>query len=297
MIATGLVPALIPSPEVSFLQIGPLQIRFYAMFILAGIGLAVAITARRLRAAGHAPGTVVDVAMWAVPLGILGARAYHVLTHPRDYFFPGADLLRVLYIWEGGIAIFGATLFGLLGIVIGTRRAGIPVLQFLDALAPGMLVAQAVGRIGNYFNQELFGPPTMLPWGLQIDPGSAAIPPGTPAGTLFQPLFLYELIWNLLGALMIIVVERTRTLDGRIRTGSGRSLGLYLLWYGVGRAFLESIRLDPTELLAGGVKANLATAVAAAAFGVALIVRAELRARRAVVGTAAEVEAVHADSE
>ena len=193
---------------------------------------------------------------WAVPFGILGARIYHVLTHPGDYFFPGADLWRVLYIWEGGIAIFGAILGGLVGIVIGTRRAGIPVLLFLDALAPGMLVAQAVGRLGNYFNQELFGPPTTLPWGLQIDPSAPAIPPGTPAGTLFHPLFLYELLWNLAGAAVIVLLEQHRRRHGRITLGAGRSLGVYLLWYGAGRAVLESIRLDPTELLAGGAHAG-----------------------------------------
>jgi prolipoprotein diacylglyceryl transferase len=179
-------PALIPSPGISFVQVGPFQIRFYALAILAGIVLAVLITGRRLRAVGHPAGVVVDVAMWAVPFGILGARIYHVLTHPGDYFFPGADLWRVLYIWEGGIAIFGAILGGLVGIVIGTRRAGIPVLLFLDALAPGMLVAQAVGRLGNYFNQELFGPPTTLPWGLQIDPQ----PPRSRRGPRRGPCFI-----------------------------------------------------------------------------------------------------------
>ncbi len=273
-------PALIPSPGISFVQVGPFQIRFYALAILAGIVLAVLITGRRLRAVGHPAGVVVDVAMWAVPFGILGARIYHVLTHPGDYFFPGADLWRVLYIWEGGIAIFGAILGGLVGIVIGTRRAGIPVLLFLDALAPGMLVAQAVGRLGNYFNQELFGPPTALPWGWQIDPSAPAIPPGTPAGTLFHPLFLYELLWNLAGAAVIVLLEHHRRRHGRITLGAGRSLGVYLLWYGAGRAVLESIRLDPTELLAGGLKANVLTALVAAVLGVGLLAHASWRARR-----------------
>lgn len=290
------LPALIPSPDISYIQLGPLRIHFYALFILTGIVLAVVIAARRLQRAGHPRGVVLDVAMWAVPLGIVGARIYHVLTHPGDYFYPDADLLRVLYLWEGGLAIFGAVLLGLVGIVIGTRRAGIPVLLFLDALAPGMLVAQAVGRLGNYFNQELFGPPTTLPWGLQIDPGSPAIPPGTPEGTLFQPLFLYELLWNLLGAAVILIVERIRRLDGHPAAGTGLSLGLYLLWYGFGRAFLEWIRLDPTELLAGGIKANIVTAVIAAVLGVGVIVYAQWRTRRAAAVPAGD-EAVHADAE
>ncbi len=290
------LPALIPSPDISYIQLGPLRIHFYALFILTGIVLAVVIAARRLQRAGHPRGAVLDVAMWAVPLGIVGARIYHVLTHPGDYFYPGADLLRVLYLWEGGLAIFGAVLLGLVGIIIGTRRAGIPLLLFLDALAPGMLVAQAVGRLGNYFNQELFGPPTTLPWGLQIDPGSPAIPPGTPEGTLFQPLFLYELLWNLLGAAVILIVERIRRLDGHPAAGTGLSLGLYLLWYGFGRAFLEWIRLDPTELLAGGIKANIVTAVIAAVLGVGVIVYAQWRTRRAAAVPAGD-EAVHADAE
>ncbi|RGE19034.1 prolipoprotein diacylglyceryl transferase [Leucobacter sp. wl10] len=274
----GTLPALIPSPEISFVQVGPVQIRFYALCILVGIVLAAIITSRRLRAAGQPPGTVLDVVMWAVLLGIVGARLYHVLTHPGDYFFAGADLWRVFYIWEGGIAIFGAVLGGLVGIVIGTRRAGIPTLLFLDALAPGMLVAQAVGRLGNYFNQELFGPPTTLPWGLQIDAGNPAIPLGTPAGTLFHPLFLYELLWNLAGAAIIVLVERRRR--SRPALGTGRTLGLYLVWYGIGRTVLEWIRLDPTELLIAGVKANSVTALVLAAAGVALLVASARRERR-----------------
>ena len=296
MMPLDLLPALIPSPDISYIQLGPLRIHFYALFILTGIVLAVVIAARRLQRAGHPRGAVLDVAMWAVPLGIVGARIYHVLTHPGDYFYPGANLLRVLYLWEGGLAIFGAVLLGLVGIVIGTRRARIPLLLFLDALAPGMLVAQAVGRLGNYFNQELFGPPTTLPWGLQIDPGSPAIPPGTPEGTLFQPLFLYELLWNLLGAAVILIVERIRRVDGHPAAGTGLSLGLYLLWYGFGRAFLEWIRLDPTELLAGGIKANIVAALVAAAIGVGVIVYAQWRTRRAAAVPAGD-EAVHVDAE
>lgn len=276
----AMIPSLIPSPGISFVQVGPFQIRFYALAILVGIVLAVVITSRRLRAVAHPVEVVVDVAMWTVPSGILGARIYHVLTHPGDYFSPGADLWRVFYIWEGGIAIFGAMLGGLLGIVIGTRRAGVPVLLFLDALAPGMLVAQAVGRLGNYFNQELFGPPTTLPWGLLVDPGSPAIPAGTPAGTLFHPLFLYELLWNLAGAAVIVMFEHYRRRHGRPSLGTGRSVGVYLVWYGAGRAALESIRLDPTELLAGGVKANVLTALVAAVMGVGLLAYASWRDRR-----------------
>ncbi|MBR22581.1 MAG: prolipoprotein diacylglyceryl transferase [Leifsonia sp.] len=286
------LPASIPSPDISYLELGPFRIHFYALFILVGIVFAVLVADRRLRAAGQPRGVALDLAIWAVPFGIVGARVWHVLTHPEDYFFPGADLLRALYLWEGGLAIFGAVVFGLLGIAIGAGRARIPALVFLDAIAPGMLIAQATGRLGNYFNQELFGAPTTLPWGLQVDPGNPAIPPGLPPDTLFHPLFLYEILWNLLGLVVILMIERIARRRGRVLTGSGTALGLYLLWYGAGRAWLESIRLDPSELLIGGVKVNILAALLAAAVGVAIVVRASRRP-----GGRADDEAVSADAD
>ncbi|MGB3909565.1 MAG: prolipoprotein diacylglyceryl transferase [Pseudolysinimonas sp.] len=271
--------ASIPSPDISYIDLGPLRLHFYAIFILIGVVLAVLLTGRRIRASGFTGGEAIDIALWAVPFGIVGARLYHVVTHPGDYFYPGADLLKVLYVWEGGVAIFGAVVFGLVGIWIGTRRTKIPFLVFLDALAPGMLIAQAIGRLGNYFNQELFGSPTTLPWGLQIDPSSPAFPAGLPADTLFHPLFLYELLWNLAGAATILLVERAVFRDRRPRPGTGLSLGLYLVWYGIGRAWFEWLRLDPTELLVAGVKINLITALAAAVIGILIVVNA-LRGER-----------------
>jgi prolipoprotein diacylglyceryl transferase len=274
--------ASIPSPDISYIDLGPFRLHFYAIFILIGVVLAVLLTGRRISASGFKGGDAIDIALWAVPFGIVGARLYHVVTHPGDYFYPGADLLKVLYVWEGGIAIFGAVVFGLVGIWIGARRTKIPFLVFLDALAPGMLIAQAVGRIGNYFNQELFGSPTTLPWGLQIDPSSPAFPAGFPEDTLFHPLFLYELLWNLVGAATILLVERAVFRDRRPRPGTGLSLGLYLVWYGIGRAWFEWLRLDPTELLVAGVKINLLTALAAAVVGILIIVNARRVERRRV---------------
>ncbi|MDF1480392.1 prolipoprotein diacylglyceryl transferase [Leifsonia sp. H3M29-4] len=274
------IPVSIPSPDISYIDLGPFRLHFYAVFILAGIVLAVLLTGRRIRAGGYQGGEAIDIALWAVPFGIVGARLYHVVTHPGDYFYPGADLLKVLYVWEGGIAIFGAVVFGLVGVWIGARRTKIPFLVFLDALAPGMLIAQAIGRIGNYFNQELYGSPTTLPWGLQIDSTSPAFPAGLPDDTLFHPLFLYELVWNLAGAATILLAERTAHLDRRPHLGTGFSLGLYLLWYGVGRAWFESFRLDPTELLIAGVKINLLTALVSAMAGIFLLVNARRLERR-----------------
>ena len=256
----------ISSPDINSFQLGPATIRFYALFILAGIVLAVWLTSRRLTRRGAASGVVLDIALWAIPLGILGGRLYHVVTHPGDYFYPGADLWRTLYVWDGGQAIFGAVLFGGVGALIGCRRAGVRFLSFADALAPGMLLAQAFGRFGNYFNQELFGTPTTLPWGLHIDPSSPAFPEGLPAETLFHPLFLYEMLWNIAGAVLILLLER------RLSLRWGKALGLYLIIYGTGRAWLESFRLDPTEFLLFGVKINLLTAVAVAVIGLVLII-------------------------
>lgn len=258
--------ASIPSPSVHAFQLGPITIHFYALCIITGIIAAVWLTSRRLTRRGGPPGFIIDLALWAVPFGILGGRLYHVATHPTDYFYAGADLWRILYVWEGGLAIFGAMIFGSVGAFIACRRAGIRFLSFADALAPGMLIAQSLGRLGNYFNQELYGAPTTLPWGLQIDPMmSPAFPPGLPADTLFQPLFLYEILWNLLGVAVILVVER------RIALRWGTGLGAYFIWYGVGRAWLESLRLDPTEFLLLGLKINLVTAMVIALLGVLLV--------------------------
>jgi prolipoprotein diacylglyceryl transferase len=242
-----------------------LQLNAYAVFILLGIGAALWVSNRRLVARGAEPWVVLDVALWAVPLGILGGRLYHVITHPADYFYEGANLLRVFYVWEGGLAIFGAITLGAVGAFIGTRRSGLRFGAYVDALAPGLLIAQAVGRMGNYVNQELFGAPTALPWGLQIDRPNAAIPVGLPAETLFHPTFAYEMIWNLLGAAVLIWVGRRFALQW------GRLLGLYLVWYGVGRAFLETLRLDPAELLLG-IRVNIWGSLAAIALGVIILV-------------------------
>lgn len=247
-----------------------LTINAYALFILLGIGVALWLTNRRLTARGVEPWLVLDIALWAVPFGILGGRLYHVATHPSDYFYEGADLLRIFYVWEGGLAILGAVSLGAVGAYIGARSAGLRFSAFADALAPGLLLAQGIGRTGNYFNQELFGAPTSLPWGLQIDRPNAAIPVGLPDTTLFHPTFAYEMLWNILGALVLIWVGRKLSLQW------GRLFALYLIWYGIGRAFLETIRLDPAELIFG-VRVNIWGAFAAIALGIILYLRQGFR--------------------
>lgn len=241
-----------------------LTINAYALFILLGIVFAVLIANHRLTARGAEPWIVVDIALWAVPLGILGGRLFHVITHPSDYFFPGADLLRVLYIWEGGLAIFGALLGGALGAWIGGRLTGVKFWAFADALAPGLLIAQATGRFGNYFNQELFGRPTDLPWGLEIDPGNPAIPVGLPVDTLYHPTFAYEALWNVLGALVLIGLVK------RFELQWGKVFAVYLIWYGIGRFFLETLRLDVAEVIFG-LRSNQWAAIGAILLGLVII--------------------------
>lgn len=256
----------IPSPSVSYFDVGPLRIHFYALCIIAGIGIAVAVSNARLVRRGVESGKVVDIALWAVPVGLVGGRFYHVFTHPGDYFAAGDNIWNIFAIWEGGLAIFGSILFGTLGAYIGCRRAHVNFFTFADALAPGLLLAQAFGRLGNYFNQELYGGPTTLPWGLQISPSSLAFPAGLPADTLFQPLFLYEMIFDILGAVAIMLLGR------RIVFHRGQQIGLYFLWYGIVRAYLESLRLDPTEAIVLGLKVNELVAMVAALIGLVVFV-------------------------
>jgi len=263
----------IPSPDPAWasFQLGPLTIHTYALCILAGIIAAVIITQRRLSRRGAENGVVLDIIIWAVPIGIVGARFYHVFTHVGDYFYPGANPWNVVAIWDGGNALYGSLLGGAVGAYIGCRRAGIRFWSFADALAPAMLVAQSLGRFGNYFNHELFGLPTTLPWGLEILPTDTMFPKDLPPGTLFHPLFLYEIVWNLIGVAIILVPER------RFRLQWGRVFGLYLIWYGIGRSWLEAIRIDPTSDSLFGIPANIWASFVAIALGIALLL---VQARR-----------------
>ncbi|WEK14298.1 MAG: prolipoprotein diacylglyceryl transferase [Candidatus Microbacterium phytovorans] len=247
----------IPSPDISSFPIGPLTIHFYALCILAGIVVATLLTNYRLTKRGAEPWVVVDIALLAVPIAIIAARIFHVVTHPGFYFGDDKDIWAIFRIWEGGIAIYGALIGGAVGAWLGCRWTGIRFWSFADALAPGLLLAQALGRFGNWFNQELFGLPTDLPWGLEIDYPNAAWPAGLPEGTLFHPTFLYEVVWNTLGVLVLLWAGR------KFRLQWGRLFALYLVWYSAGRIVWESIRIDPSEVYLG-----LRTNVWAAIFGV-----------------------------
>ncbi len=229
----------LPSPARGVWHLGPLPIRAYALCILAGIIVAVLMTQRRWPAREQ----VLDVAVWAVPFGIAGGRIYHVLTSPELYFATGRDPVRALYIWDGGLGIWGAVALGTLGAWIGCRRAGIPLPAFADAAAPGLLVAQAIGRLGNYFNQELYGAPTALPWALRIDP--AHRPAATPDVALYHPTFLYELLWCLAAAAVLLWAER------RFGLAHGRLFALCLAAYTLGRVWIELLRVDHANHILG----------------------------------------------
>ena len=253
----------IPSPTISYFDVGPFRVHFYALLILTGIVLAVIIANSRLTKRGAQSGIVLDIALWAVPFGIVGGRIYHVVTHWNDYFYAGADLTAVFRIWEGGLAIYGALIFGALGAWIGAKFAGIRFWSFVDALAPGLLLAQAIGRWGNYFNNELFGTPTDLPWGLVIASTNDAYPRGLPDGLLFHPTFLYESLWSLVGVLILLA------LDKRLELRWGKLFSLYLVYYSIGRIWTENIRIDPSEIIFG-LRTNVWSAIFGILIGVAI---------------------------
>jgi len=238
-----MVLAYIPSPSRGVLHLGPLPLRAYALFILLGVLAAVIIGERRWRARGGEAGTVADVATLAVPFGLVGGRLYHVITSSDLYFGKGRHPIEALYIWRGGLGIWGAIALGGVGAWIACNRRGISIAAFADAVAPGIAVAQAIGRLGNWFNQELYGRPTTLPWALRIDADHR--PPATPNVALYHPTFLYELLWNLGVAALVIWAER------RFRLGRGRAFALYVAAYTVGRFWIEALRIDAAHHIFG----------------------------------------------
>ena len=231
------MPFSIPSPSESIWYLGPLPLRAYALSIIIGAVLAVYIGERRFQAMGGRKGAITDIAFWAIPAGIIGARIYHVLTDWQLYFGEGRSAVRALYIWEGGLGIWGAISVGAFGAYLAARHYELSMGQIADALAPGLLVAQAVGRLGNWFNQELFGRPTSLPWGLEIAPQYR--PDGFTEFETFHPTFLYEAMWNLAAAAILVWV-----IAPRIRQGYGRLFAAYVMLYTAGRFWIEGLRID-----------------------------------------------------
>jgi prolipoprotein diacylglyceryl transferase len=258
------VPTYFPSPPRGVWHLGPLPVRAYALFIIVGIIAALVIGDRRWEARGGRRGVIYDIALWAVPFGLLGGRLYHLATDWRTYWGPGgAGFWAAFRIWDGGLGIWGAVALGGVGAWIGCRRRGIPLPAFGDAIAPGIVLAQAIGRLGNYFNQELYGRETTVPWGLEIfyrrDPSGYVDPhslDGVSTGQLayvVQPTFLYELIWNLLLFFALIYVDR------RFKLGHGRLFALYVAGYCIGRFCVELLRNDSATHIAG-IRINVFTA-------------------------------------
>lgn len=257
--------ATIPSPDRGVWHLGPIPLRAYALCIIAGIVVAIWWGERRWIARGGTKGTVIDIAVFAVPFGLVGGRLYHVITDPELYFTEGRNPWNAFAIWDGGLGIWGAIALGAVGALIACRRKGIPLPAMADAVAPGIVVAQAIGRIGNYFNQELYGAHTDLPWGLEVyqrfnvdDPNNLLngvatghIPlPESPV----HPTFLYELIWNLLVALLVVWADR------RFKLGHGRAFALYVAGYTVGRGWIEMMRTDTANHILG-LRVNVWTSI------------------------------------
>ncbi|WP_433794269.1 prolipoprotein diacylglyceryl transferase [Actinoplanes sp. CA-252034] len=255
-----MIIAAIPSPTESVWHVLGFPIRAYALCIILGMVAATLILEKRLRNRGAAPWVSLDIVVWAVPFGIIGARIYHVITSPADYFGSDGDPVKAFFIWEGGLGIWGAVAGGAVGAWIAARQIGIPLSVVADSLAPGLPVAQAIGRLGNWFNNELYGSVTTLPWGLEVhemdpsNPGHAVMIDGEPVTRpdLYHPAFAYELVWNLGVAGFVWLLDR------KFKFGRGRAFALYVMAYTVGRFWIEILRED-TATHFFGIRLNVYT--------------------------------------
>lgn len=272
----------LPSPSQGVWHLGPFPLRAYALCIIVGIFAAVWLAERRWTKQGGEPGVITDIALWAVPFGIVGGRLYHVLTDPELYFTAGQDPWAAFYVWQGGLGIWGAIALGAVGAWIGARRNGVRFGDVAGVLAPAIPLAQAFGRWGNWFNQELFGGPTTLPWGLAIDPGRR--PDGYEGYSTFQPTFLYESLWDLGVVGLVLWVE------ARFKVTGGRLFAVYVMGYTGGRAWIEYLRIDTVNHVLG-LRLNVWTSVivfaAAAAYFILAGRRASTREGRADVEASA----------
>ena len=260
--------ASIPSPSSGDLEIGPLALHAYGVMLLLGIVAATWLTGVRWVRRGGDWDLVYRVAMWGVLGGIVGARLYHVIT---SWSTVDGEWWEPFAVWQGGLGIWGGIAGGVLAGAIVVRRAGESVLRFMDAVAPGLLLAQAIGRFGNYFNQELFGEPTDLPWALEIDPANR--PEGFEQFATFHPTFLYESLWNLLGVAVLLLVDR------RLRIKAPGVFALYVAWYTFGRFWEELLRIDPShEYL--GLRLNAYVSIAVFIGAIAAFVWSQRRQER-----------------
>ncbi|MFF9282144.1 prolipoprotein diacylglyceryl transferase [Streptomyces griseosporeus] len=278
--------AYIPSPSRGVLYLGPIPLRGYAFCIIIGVFVAVWLGNKRWIARGGRAGTVADIAVWAVPFGLVGGRLYHVITDYELYFSEGRDWVDAFKIWEGGLGIWGAIALGALGAWIGCRRRGIPMPAYADAVAPGIAFAQAIGRWGNWFNQELYGRETDLPWALRITSSADGRVPG-----FYHPTFLYESLWCVGVALLVIWADR------RFKLGHGRAFALYVAAYCAGRFWIEYMRVDDAHHILG-LRLNNWTALVVFLLAVLyMVVSAKKRpGREAVVEPGASDDATGTDT-
>ncbi|MGY4958169.1 prolipoprotein diacylglyceryl transferase [Streptomyces nigrescens] len=279
--------AFIPSPSVGVVHLGPIPLRGYAFCIIIGVFVGVWLGNKRWVQRGGRSGTVADIAVWAVPFGLIGGRLYHVITTYEPYFGPNGHPLDAFKVWEGGLGIWGAVALGAVGAWIGCRRRGIPLPAYADALAPGLALGQAIGRWGNWFNQELYGKPTDVPWALEIssDPAIGRI------GGTYHPTFLYECLWCIGVAALVMWADK------RFRLGHGRAFALYVAAYCAGRAWIEYMRVDEAHHILG-LRLNVWTALIVLVLAVAYFVISAKKApgREAVVEPGAQL-AEDADGE
>ncbi|MBE1535344.1 prolipoprotein diacylglyceryl transferase [Actinomadura algeriensis] len=289
--------AFIPSPSQGVWHLGPVPIRAYAIMIIIGIVVAVWLGERRWAAKGGQPGTVIDVAVWAVPFGLVGGRLYHVITDYQRYFGADGDPLRALEIWEGGLGIWGAVALGAVGAAIGCRTRGVSPLAMADAVAPGIALAQAIGRWGNYWNQELYGRPLDAFWALEIDRDNrprladgVTLDPEYADVATYHPTFLYESLWCLGVAILVIWAGR------RFKLTHGRAFALYVAAYTVGRFWIELLRIDDAHHVLG-MRLNNWTAIAVFVAAVAYIYLARKRTGPENVGASPDDDAPAGDPE
>ena len=235
----SLIPAYIPSPSTNGVNIGPVRLHLYGVMIAIGIGAAVWLADRRWQAIGGKRGTMSTLAVWGVPGGLIGSRLYSLATSWQ--VDTEGHWYRAFEIWRGGLGIWGGVIGGVLLGAVGARRHHLPLRPLLDCVAPALALAQAIGRWGNYFNQELYGRPTSLPWAVKID----SPPPQYPTAHTFQPTFLYESIWDLIVVGLVIWIER------RFRIRRGFLIAAYAACYTFGRFFTEYLRIDTAHRFLG----------------------------------------------
>jgi prolipoprotein diacylglyceryl transferase len=237
------VLAYIPSPHTGVVDLGPLQLHMYGLTLLVAILACIWLTGKRWTALGGDWDLVTRVAVWGVAFGVVGARAYHDITSWNEV--PDPKWQGIFEVWKGGLGVWGGILLGTLVGVVVVKRAGASIPLFMDATAPGLLLAQGIGRIGNWWNQELYGKPTSLPWGLKIDAAHLPADPKYLGYTTFHPTFLYELIWDVVGVALLIWAGR------RFRLNPPNLFAAYVAWYCFGRFFEELLRIDPAHHFAG----------------------------------------------